>query len=68
MQITEAKIPDIAIARTLKLSPYSIVVMDRAYVDFKWFMKLNTKKVLFVTRLKRGIQYKVIFLLKAGDN
>ena len=59
VKITDAKVPDIAMARTLKLPPFSIVVMDRAYVDFKWFNKLDTKKVLFVTRLKRGIKYKV---------
>ena len=59
MKITNAKIPDIAIARALKLSPFSIVVIDLAYVDFKWFKKLDTREVFFVTRLKRGIKYKV---------
>lgn len=59
VKITKAKVPDIAIARVLKLPPFSIVVMDRAYVDFKLFHKLDSKKVFFVTRLKRGIKYKV---------
>ena len=59
VKITEAKVPDIAIARTLRLPTFSIVVADRAYVDFSWFKKLDDKKVFFVTRMKRGIQYKV---------
>ena len=34
--------------------------MDRSYTDYAWFNQLNTKKVFFVTRLKRGTQYRVV--------
>ena len=59
MEITDAKTADVTVAKTLKLTPFSIVVMDRAYVDFPWFERLTRQKVFFVTRLKRGIQYTV---------
>lgn len=59
MEITDAKTADVTVAKTLQLAPFSIVVMDRAYVDFPWFERLTRQKVFFVTRLKRGIQYTV---------
>ena len=32
----------------------SVVVADRAYLDFKWFHQLQARGVTFVTRLKRA--------------
>ena len=32
---------------------------DRAYLDFKWFHQLQARGVTFVTRLKRGVRYRV---------
>jgi len=58
--ITDAKTSDIAVARTLNLSPGSIVVADRAYVDFPWLFSLHKKKNFLVTRLKKNIKFKVI--------
>ena len=37
----------------------SVVVADRAYLDFKWFHQLQARGVTFVTRLKRGVRYRV---------
>ena len=36
-----------------------MVVADRAYLDFKWFHQLQARGVTFVTRLKRGVRYRV---------
>ena len=58
--ITDAKTSDIAIARTLNLSPGSIVTADRAYIDYAWLFSLNKKKTFLVTRLKKNAKYKVI--------
>ena len=44
----------------LRFPALSIVVMDRAYLDFAWLHKLTGKQVLFVNRLKRGINYRVV--------
>jgi len=60
VQVTDAKTPDIVVARLLNLSPGSITVFDRAYIDFAWFGSLNEKDQFFVTRMKRNISYKVV--------
>lgn len=60
IDMTTAKVADITVAKLLRLPAFSIVVMDRAYLDFAWFHKLNHKKVFFVTRLKRRINYRVV--------
>ena len=58
--ITDAKTSDLAIARTLNLPPGSVVVADRAYIDFSWLFNFNKKKNFLVTRLKKNIKFKVI--------
>lgn len=55
-----AKVADITVAKLLRLPAFSIVVLDRAYLDFAWLHKLSAKKVFFVTRLKKGINYRVV--------
>jgi putative transposase len=60
IKITTAKVADLTVAKTLKLPPFSIVAMDRAYVDFAWFNKLNDKPVFFVTRMKKAIKFHVV--------
>lgn len=54
---------DLAIAKNndLIFSPDSITVMDRAYMDFKWFYKkIHKEKAYFVVRLKKNIKYFVL--------
>ena len=60
IKVTTAKVADITVAKLLRLPALSIVVMDRAYLDFAWLHKLTGKKIWFVTRLKRGINYRVV--------
>lgn len=60
VQVTDAKTPDLIVARLLKLPSGSITVMDRAYIDFTWFGTLDKNDQFFVTRMKRGIRYKVV--------
>jgi putative transposase len=38
----------------------SIIVFDRAYNDYTWFLQLNEAGIYFVTRLKSNAKYKVI--------
>ncbi len=56
--LAAAKTADGTVAKTLMLSPFSIVVMGRAHMDFSWFSSLPPR-TLFVTRHKRRIQYTV---------
>jgi Domain of unknown function (DUF4372)/Transposase DDE domain len=60
VQVTDAKTPDLIVARLLKLPSGSITVMDRAYIDFTWFGTLDKNDQFFVTRMKRDIRYKVV--------
>jgi hypothetical protein len=58
--ITTGKIPDVAIARLLKLPAGSIVAVDRGYCDFDLFYQWNKSGVYFVTRLKDNAAYEVV--------
>jgi len=58
--VTEGKRHDVRVARTLRWDPGTIVVMDRAYVDYAWFGRLTTAGVFFVTRLKANAVYAVV--------
>jgi hypothetical protein len=63
--ITDGKTSDSRIARLVllklhRLSAGSIIVFDRAYVDFKLFVGLCADSVFFVTRLKEGMNWRVI--------
>ena len=60
MTVTDAKAPDIKVARALRLPKGSIVVADRAYMDFDWINSLILQGVFLVTRLKRRIKYRVV--------
>ena len=59
VHITTAKVADVNAARLLKLPAGSIIVMDRGYVDFSLFSQLHAQGILFVTRMKRGMRYRV---------
>src|SRR5438552_3747387 len=58
--VTEGRMHDVKIARTLRLDPGTILVMDRGYVDYAWFGRLTAQDVYFVTRLKESATYKVV--------
>jgi putative transposase len=60
VHITTAKVADVTAARLLKLAAGSIIVMDRGYVDFSLFSQLHGEGILFVTRMKRGMRYRVV--------
>jgi|MudIll2142460700_1097286.scaffolds.fasta_scaffold25175_4 putative transposase len=60
IEITAAKVADLTVAKLLTLPAFSIVVVDRAYVDFAWLYKLTQSNIFFVTRMKRGIKTRVV--------
>jgi len=53
---------DVTIAKQQDWSRFSdsIIVMDRAYVDFGFLQTLTSHKVFFVTRAKKNMQYRVV--------
>jgi hypothetical protein len=58
--ITTGKVSDITVARRLRFDPGTILVMDRGYIDYEWFVKLTLQGVFFVTRLKDNAVYEVV--------
>ena len=60
MTVTDGKVHDVTVGRTLKLPKQSIVVFDRAYTDYKWYNLLNNNDIFFVTRQKVNAAYDVI--------
>ena len=58
--LTDGKKHDATIAKTFEFQSGSVLVMDRAYVDFEWLYNLDSSDVVFVTRLKKNVSYDVL--------
>ena len=63
--ITDGKTHDMNVAKNdsygfPELSPDSILLVDRAYIDYKWLYSLTIQKLFFVTRAKSNMQYKIL--------
>ena len=58
--ITDAKTHESRVAKALELPKGSIVVFDKAFINYSWFRTLAEKGVFFVTRLKRNAVYKLL--------
>jgi hypothetical protein len=58
--ITPGKIHELRIARKLHFEPGTVLVFNRGYVDYQWFVELRREKVWFVTRLKESAVYEVV--------
>ena len=60
VSITDAKTHEIKIARSISLPKGSIVAVDKAYTDYKWFSSLHKNGIFFVIRQKSNAVYRVI--------
>lgn len=61
LTITDGKTADITAAKqAFEFPPDSIIVMDKAYIDFKWLYSLHQKSCFFVTRAKSNLNYFLI--------
>ena len=58
--ITDGKTHDIKPARTHAFPPDSVIVVDRAYVDFEWLNNLDSNRVIYVTRLKKNVNFEIV--------
>lgn len=58
--VTEGKTADITQARKMRFAPGTLVVFDRGYSDYDWWLELSRSKVDFVTRLKDSASYGVV--------
>ena len=58
--ITEGKKHEVRVARQMRFAPGTILVFDRGYTDYEWFVSLIQQGVYFVTRLKENADYGVV--------
>lgn len=58
--ITDGKTSDIEAARAMSFAPGTMLVFDRGYPDYGWWLSLGRQKVHFVTRLKDNAEYGVV--------
>ena len=58
--VTEGRVHESRVARTLRFEPGTIVVFDRGFTDYAWFSSLDADGVYFVTRMKDNADYGVL--------
>jgi len=68
LNISDGKMHEVNIAKTLKLPPDSILAIDMGYTDYKQYNNWTTSGIWFVTRQKSNAAYKVISKRKLPRN
>jgi hypothetical protein len=58
--MSDGKKHDVTIAKKMDIPSGSVIVMDKAYVDFNWLYNLDSRGVFFVSRLKQNADIKVV--------
>jgi len=58
--ISDGKQADIHAAKKMSFAPGTMLVFDRGYADYDWWLGLEQQKVFFVTRLKDKADYAVM--------
>jgi len=60
--VSDGKTHDVKVAQkeSWPLSPDSILVVDKAYLDFQWLNQLHSQGVFFVLRSKDNMKYQVL--------
>jgi hypothetical protein len=59
MVITTGKFSEMTMAQRQRYEAGTIVVMDRGFMNFRWFSQLHAHGVFFVTRMKDQVAYEV---------
>lgn len=67
INITEAKIHDVAVADAFPIHSGSVYVMDKGYIDFSLFRKITKTGAFFVTRTKTNTKYRIISRQKKNN-
>ncbi len=58
--VTDGKVGDVTIGRTIDFPKGSIVAIDRGYNDYAWYNQLTEKEIFFVTRLKSNAKTRIV--------
>lgn len=60
IKFTSAATNDSFMLRPTNLTKGDIVAMDRAYVDYEKFQQLTERGVIYVTKLKKNLKYRIL--------
>jgi hypothetical protein len=66
--ISDGKEADIRAAKKMSFTPGTMLVFDRGYADYDWWLSLEQQKVCFVTRLKDKADYVVMEKRKVPES
>ena len=58
--ISDGKEADIHAAKKMSFAPGTMLVFDRGYADYEWWLSLTRQRIFFVTRLKDNADYQVV--------
>jgi putative transposase len=58
--ITDSHVADVAVGRSCRLPPGSIVVFDRGYCEYRWFNSLTSQGIFFVTRERQRTAARIL--------
>ena len=58
--VTDGKVGDVTVGRSIDFPKGSIVAIDRGYNDYTWYKQLTDKGIFFVTRLKSNAKIRVL--------
>lgn len=58
--VTDGKVGDVTVARSIDFPKGSIVAIDRGYNDYSWYKQLTNNEIFFVTRLKSNAKIRVL--------
>ena len=64
--VTEGRTADVRVAQGFSFDPGTIVVVDRAYTDYRMFGRWTAQGVFFVTRMKSNANYEVVHTIPGG--
>ena len=60
IRFTSAATNDSFMLKPSSLSKGDIIAMDRAYIDYEKFEQLTEKQVIYVTKMKKSLQYEIL--------
>ena len=60
IRFTSAATNDSFMLKPSSLSKGDIIAMDRAYIDYEKFEQLTEKQVIYVTKMKKSLKYKIL--------
>jgi len=66
IHISDGKMHDVNVLDMIDFLPDSIYVMDRGYVDFDRLYRIHKARAFFITRTKKGFDFKRIYSAKVN--